>query len=128
MADVTLDTFYLDEKDELQRQYGIKRRQHTHGSFLSHLSLDARHREQDKVNLRAPDSEPEEALVPAVPSFVLRSTIVGDNMSGGWVGAGGWKLHRISHTVVYSVLIDDENAWQVFLLFSSHHFHMAILT
>lgn len=48
-----------------------KGQQHTHGSFLSHLSLDALHREQDRVNLHTPDSEPEEALVPASPSFVL---------------------------------------------------------
>lgn len=74
MANVTLDTFhlhYMKKEDELQRQYRIKRRQHTHGSVLSHLSLEALHREQDRVNLRTPDSEPEEALVLASPSFVL---------------------------------------------------------
>ena len=71
MANVTLNAFNLHEKDELQGQYCIKRRQHTHGSVLSHLSLEALHREQDRVNLRTPDSKPEEALVLASPSFVL---------------------------------------------------------
>ena len=97
MTNVTLDTFHLDEKDELQCPNDTKGRQHTHGSFLSHLSLDALHREQERVSLRTPDSEPEEALVPAVPSFVLLLTIVGDNLSGDWVGASDWKVQPISH-------------------------------
>ena len=58
-------------------KYHVERRQRTHGSSLSHLSLDARHREQDRVNLRTPDSEPEEALVLTSQSFVLRLAMIG---------------------------------------------------
>ena len=52
-------------------KYRIKGGQHTHGSFLSHLSLDALHREQERVNLRTLAFESEETLVLTSPSFVL---------------------------------------------------------
>lgn len=41
----------------------VIRRQHTHGSFLSHLSLDVRQREQEAVNLRAAGSKRPEAMI-----------------------------------------------------------------
>ena len=71
MADVTLDTFHLDGSDQLQIEHGVTRRQHTHGSLLSHLSLDALHREQDDVNLRPPESMLDEVCLLAFPSCVL---------------------------------------------------------
>ena len=52
MADITLDAFHLRTNDEQQRQHRVFVWQHTHGSFLSHLSLDDLHREHDRVNLR----------------------------------------------------------------------------
>ena len=57
--------------EKISDEYRIKGRQHTQGSFLSHLSLDALHREQDRVNLRTLDFESEDTLVLAYPSFVL---------------------------------------------------------
>ena len=50
--------------------------QHTHGSCLSHLSLDALHLEQDRVSLRALDSKAGAALVPASPCITLSASIV----------------------------------------------------
>jgi len=53
----------MNEKNWFETPILHERRQHTHGSVLSHLSLDALHREQDRVNLRTPDFEPGEALM-----------------------------------------------------------------
>ena len=44
---------------------------------MSHLSLDALHREQDRVYLRRLDFESEEALALFIPSFAVLSILVG---------------------------------------------------
>lgn len=56
--------------------YRIRRRQPTQGSCLSHLSLDALHREHDRVSLRTPDLEPDGPLVLVSPSSTLLDGMV----------------------------------------------------
>lgn len=71
MADITSHAFHLYEQELATASIPHPTPEHTHGSSLSHLSLDALQREQDKVNLRVPDSEPPETLILAFPSRVL---------------------------------------------------------
>jgi hypothetical protein len=45
---------------------------HTHGSFLSHFSFPALHREQDKVNLRGPGCSSARLSLPLLlPDMIL---------------------------------------------------------
>ena len=80
MANMTRDTFHLRNKDQSRRRRFIKEQPPTHGSFRSHLSLDALHRAQDRVSLRALDSEFEEAFVLAFPLLSFLSAMASDTM------------------------------------------------
>ena len=71
MANITLNTFNLQQEVSYDNSIVSNKRQYTHGSLVSHLSLDALHREQDRVYLRRLDFESEEALALLFPSFVV---------------------------------------------------------
>ena len=77
MADITLDAFHLHANGEQRRQYRIFVWQHTHGSFLSHLSLDDLHREHDRVNLRTLGIDPEQTSVMGSLSLLPWSFMAG---------------------------------------------------
>ena len=74
--------------------------QYTHGSLVSHLSLDALHREQDRVYLRRLDFESEETLALLFPSFAVLSFLVGGILNVLYVCIAPRAPYGICHSII----------------------------